>query len=153
MIARVGLALFAGSLFGAGLAISGMADPLRVRSFLDFLGNWDPTLVFVMGGAVIPMMVGWLLQSRLRRPIAGGNYILPGTRKIDFRLVAGSILFGIGWGASGLCPGPAVAGLVVNPGPAVIFLVAMVLGMALSRIKWRSHPSPDLSSGNPTRSV
>jgi uncharacterized protein len=146
MLARVGFSLLAGSLFGAGLAISGMADPQRVQSFLDFLGHWDPTLVFVMGGALIPMIGGWMLLSQVRQPLAGGSYVLPNNRAIDTKLIAGSVLFGVGWGASGLCPGPAVAGLAVNPIPAFVFLSAMVAGMAFSRIRLGVDPKGTIQS-------
>lgn len=138
---RTLLALVAGTLFGAGLAFSGMADPQRVRGFLDLLGTWDPTLAFVMGGAMIPMALAWLLQRRLERPMAGGEFDLPGTSAIDPRLAAGSVLFGIGWGIAGLCPGPAVAGLVLVPSGAFVFVMAMLAGMFIHLLTTRAAPA------------
>lgn len=127
------LALLAGALFGAGLAVSGMADPQRVRGFLDLFGTWDPTLAFVMGGALIPMAVAWRFQKRMSSPLAAGRFTLPGRRDLDPRLIGGAALFGIGWGVAGLCPGPALADLAIAPVPAAIFVAAMLVGMILHR--------------------
>lgn len=124
----------AGSLFGAGLAISGMADPQRVRGFLDLFGDWDPTLAFVMGGAIVPMALAWMIQRRMEKPVADEGFALPETRPLDRRLMTGAILFGIGWGISGLCPGPAIADLAIDPVPAAIFVAAMLAGMAVHRL-------------------
>ena len=131
---RITLALLSGALFGAGLALSGMADPMRVRAFLDLLGPWDPTLAFVMGGAMIPMALAWIVQKRLERPFAGSTFNLPETRGVDWKLALGAILFGIGWGLGGLCPGPAVASLALAPLSAAPFVLAMLVGMALHRL-------------------
>jgi uncharacterized membrane protein YedE/YeeE len=128
------IALVSGVLFGAGLALSGMMDPLRVRGFLDLFGQWDPTLLFVMGGAMAVMFIAWTIQKRLEKPAAADRFSLPGTMKIDARLVSGSALFGIGWGLAGLCPGPGLASLVINPAPAAIFVAAMAAGMLLFRL-------------------
>lgn len=127
------IALCSGTLFGAGLAVSGMADPQRVQSFLDLFGNWDPTLAFVMGGAMIPMAIAWLFQKRMTSPIAATTFDLPGTTLIDRKLSFGAILFGAGWGIGGLCPGPALADLAIATGPALIFVVAMFGGMIVHR--------------------
>ena len=126
--------ILSGLLFGAGLAISGMLDPARVRAFLDVFGNWDPTLAFVMGGALVVMAVAWTVQRRMRTSLAGADFDLPDTSTIDKRLVGGAALFGVGWGIAGLCPGPAVASLGTAIGPAAIFVVAMALGVALQRV-------------------
>src|SRR3546814_8984258 len=97
------IALFAGALFGAGLAVSGMADPTRVRAFLDLTGGaWDPTLAFVMGGAIIPMAVGWVVRGRLDAPVAAPDLTVPGPNPITPRLIGCAMLFGIGWGIDGL---------------------------------------------------
>ncbi|AIT80220.1 DUF6691 family protein [Novosphingobium pentaromativorans] len=128
------IGLLSGMLFGAGLAISGMMDPSRVRGFLDVAGNWDPTLAFVMGGAVLVMALAWLVQRRMPAPVACEEFSLPGTRLIDARLIGGAALFGVGWGLGGLCPGPAVASLVTNPVPAAVFVLAMVAGMVGFRL-------------------
>ncbi|MEH6757326.1 MAG: DUF6691 family protein [Parasphingorhabdus sp.] len=128
------VALFAGALFGAGLALSGMADPQRVRGFLDMFGYWDPTLAFVMGGAIIPMAIAWIIQRRLDKPFADAHFSLPGTSRIDAKLAGGAVIFGIGWGISGLCPGPAFADLAINPLPAFAFIIAMLAGMMFHRL-------------------
>ena len=131
---RAGIALASGTLFGAGLALSGMMDPKRVRGFLDLLGKWDPTLAFVMGGAVIVMALAWFGQSRLAMPLADTEYCLPDTRGVDARLLGGAALFGIGWGMAGLCPGPAIASLATAFVPAAVFVAAMLAGMAAFRL-------------------
>ena len=127
------VALCAGILFGAGLAFSGMIDPQRVRGFLDLFGAWDATLAFVMGGALVPMAIAWQLQRRMKQPILSANFALPTRRDFDRPLVVGAVLFGMGWGITGLCPGPAIAGIVINPLPASIFVLAMLTGMLLHR--------------------
>lgn len=134
---RLAIALFAGLLFGAGLAFSGMGDPARVQAFLDLFGNWDPTLAFVMAGAMAPMALAWLIQQRLPKPLACDTFDLPRTTLLDRRLVVGAILFGVGWGIGGLCPGPAVADLAVAPMAAGTFVIAMLIGMAAHRITAR----------------
>ncbi len=126
--------ILSGLLFGAGLAISGMMDPLRVRGFLDILGDWDPTLAFVMGGALAVMAIAWLIQRRMTRSLAGLDFDLPGTSIIDRRLIGGAALFGVGWGIAGLCPGPAIASLATAIVPAAIFVGSMIAGMAMFRI-------------------
>lgn len=128
---RTPLALASGTLFGAGLAISGMLDPVRVRGFLDLFGAWDPTLAFVMGGAMIPMALAWLVQRRMRGPLADTTFHLPETDPITARLIGGAALFGIGWGLGGLCPGPGLAAFAINPAAASIFVAAMLVGFAV----------------------
>lgn len=134
MMRPLAFALIAGALFGAGLAVSGMADPQRVRGFLDLFGSWDPTLAFVMGGALIPMAIAWRVQKRMPSPMAAERFALPTVRDLDPRLIGGAALFGIGWGIAGLCPGPAIADLAIAPVPAAIFVVAMLGGMTLHRL-------------------
>ncbi len=128
---RILLALLAGGLFGAGLFISGMTDTTKVQGWLDVFGNWDPTLAFVMGGAIIPMAVAWLLTNG-RKPVAGGEFPTPPEPKLGRNLVLGSVLFGVGWGLAGLCPGPAVASLSYGGWPHWVFFAAMLAGMALA---------------------
>jgi len=128
---QVLIALIAGVVFGVGLAVSGMLDPARVRAFLDVTGRWDPTLAFVMGGAMLPMVVAWRLRPARAAPLFGPEWHLPGTRGINGELLGGAALFGAGWGVAGLCPGPAIANLAVAPGPAVTFVGALVAGMLL----------------------
>lgn len=126
--------LLSGGLFGAGLTIGGMTDPQRVRGFLDLFGRWDPTLAFVMAGALAVMAVAWWVRGRMARPVFAAQFSLPGRGELDPRLIGGSALFGIGWGLAGLCPGPAVANLALAPVQVLPFLAAMFAGMAAHRL-------------------
>lgn len=126
--------LVSGTLFGAGLTLSGMTDPARVRGFLDVFGAWDPTLVFVMGGAMLVMAVAWRIRNRMVAPIFAERFSLPDRKDLDGRLITGSILFGIGWGIAGLCPGPAVASLALSPLSVLPFVVAMLAGMVAQQV-------------------
>ena len=126
--------LISGTLFGAGLALGGMTNPARVRGFLDILGAWDPTLAFVMGGAVIVMAIAWRFVPRMAAPLLDEHFHLPTRSDLTPRLIGGAALFGIGWGVAGLCPGPGIAALVIEPASAAIFVAAMLAGMALVRL-------------------
>jgi uncharacterized membrane protein YedE/YeeE len=137
MMRNVLIALLSGVLFGAGLAVSGMVDPARIRGFLDIFGHWDPTLAFVMGGAVGVMAAAWMLKARMKKPIYAETFPLPPTGLIDARLIIGAAIFGVGWGLSGLCPGPAIADFAINPHSALIFIGPMLLGMAIQRIAFQ----------------
>ena len=128
------VALVAGVLFGTGLALSGMLDPVRVLGFLDVAGAWDSSLAFVLGGAVTVSAAGTALAQRMKTPVLAGSFDLPTGRRIDARLVLGSALFGIGWGLAGFCPGPAVAALSMLMPKALAFVAAMLAGMWLYRI-------------------
>jgi uncharacterized membrane protein YedE/YeeE len=130
---RTLIALVSGLFFGAGLAYSGMSDPARVQAFLDLFGHWDPTLAFVMGGAIVPMAFAWMIKSQLSSPLAAPVFDLPGTAKLDRPLTIGAILFGMGWGVAGLCPGPALADLAIAPVAVLPFVAAMLAGMAAHR--------------------
>ncbi|MEK0163243.1 DUF6691 family protein [Phaeobacter sp. A36a-5a] len=125
---RVLLSFVTGGLFGLGLFLSGMTDTQKVQGWLDIFGNWDPTLAFVMGGAILPMAVAWQLTDG-RRPLVGGSFPSLPRQELDRRLVIGSVLFGMGWGLAGLCPGPAMASLSYGGFGGVIFLVSMGTGM------------------------
>jgi uncharacterized membrane protein YedE/YeeE len=129
--------LVSGALFGAGLTLSGMTDPARVRGFLDLFGNWDPTLAFVMGGAVLVMAVAWRIRNRMIAPVFAERFSLPDRTDLDARLITGSVLFGVGWGIAGLCPGPAVAALALSPLTVLPFVLAMIAGMALQQFTSR----------------
>lgn len=144
MMRQITLALATGVLFGAGLAVSGMADAQRVRGFLDLFGSWDPTLAFVMGGALIPMAIAWRFRKRMSSPLAAERFALPTARDLDPRLIGGAAMFGIGWGVAGLCPGPAIADLAIAPGGAAVFVLAMLVGMGLHRLvpATRTLPQP-----------
>lgn len=145
---RVILALVAGTMFGAGLAISGMADPMRVRGFLDVLGHWDPTLAFVMVGALLPTALAWQITRRRAAPFADDKFHLPQADRIDASLLAGAALFGIGWGIAGLCPGPAIADLAIRPIPAAIFVLAMIGGFGLHRLVAAMPARPSLKGSS-----
>lgn len=134
MIVRHFAILASGGLFGAGLTLGGMTEPARVRGFLDLFGAWDPTLAFVMGGAVIVMAIAWRIQPKMVRPVFADTFELPSRSDLTPRLIGGSALFGIGWGVAGLCPGPGIAALVIEPVSAAIFVAAMLAGMALVRL-------------------
>ena len=124
-------ALVSGGIFGFGLSLSGMLDPARVRGFLDVAGDWDPSLAFVLAGAVAVAMLGTLLSRRMTRPVLDPAFHLPPDTGIDRRLILGSALFGIGWGMAGFCPGPALASLTLGLAPAVLFVACMVVGMTV----------------------
>lgn len=126
--------LLSGLLFGAGLALSGMTDPQRVRGFLDVAGTWDPTLAFVMGGAVLVMALVWPVQKIMSKPVWAETFSLPDRTDLDARLMAGALIFGIGWGIAGLCPGPAMALLALDPFHIWPFILAMVVGMGVQKI-------------------
>lgn len=128
------VALISGVLFGAGLALGGMTDPARVRGFLDLFGAWDPTLAFVMGGAVTVMAIAWVMQGKMQRPLFAPTFALPTRSDLTPRLIGGSGLFGIGWGIAGLCPGPGFAALAIDAPSAAIFVAAMLGGMLLVRL-------------------
>jgi uncharacterized membrane protein YedE/YeeE len=142
---RMLIALLAGGLFGVGLHLSGMTDTQKVLGFLDVFGAWDPTLMFVMGGAIVPMALAWRATGK-RRPLTGGQFPPSPARRLDRRLITGGVLFGMGWGLVGLCPGPALASLSYGGTSGLIFLVAMSAGMflapAAARLLDRPAPAP-----------
>ncbi len=126
---HVAAALLAGVLFGLGLAVSGMVNPAKVLGFLDLAGAWDPTLAFVMAGALVTTMIGYRLVLRRPGPVLGGSFPAPATSAIDRPLILGALIFGVGWGLVGFCPGPAIASLAyLDPG-SFLFVAAMVVGM------------------------
>lgn len=124
-------ALAAGALFGFGLSLSGMLDPARVRGFLDIFGRFDPSLAFVLAGAVSLSSVGYAVSRCVRQPLFEGAYHLPIKRKIDWPLLTGAAIFGVGWGIGGLCPGPALADLSMGLLPVYVFTASMVAGVLL----------------------
>ncbi len=128
------LAAASGTLFGAGLTIGGMTNPARVRGFLDIFGDWDPTLAFVMGGAVIVMAFAWAIQRRMDTPRWASSFKLPDTSDLTPKLLGGSAIFGIGWGIAGLCPGPGFAALVIEPAKAAAFVASMLGGLVLAKV-------------------
>ncbi|WP_426388624.1 DUF6691 family protein [Variovorax sp. R-27] len=123
--------LLAGLVFGLGLIVSGMANPAKVLGFLDLSGAWDPSLAFVMAGAIAVGMVAFMLARRRTVSILGAEMRLPSARQIDRRLIAGSLLFGIGWGIAGFCPGPGLVALGMGEVKALVFVAAMLAGMGI----------------------
>jgi uncharacterized membrane protein YedE/YeeE len=138
------LAAFAsGGLFGSGLVVSGMTDTTKVQGWLDIFGAWDPTLAFVMGGAILPMALAWRITRRMRSPAFGAAFPAPAEPRLDRGLILGSMLFGMGWALTGLCPGPAIASLSFGGTGGLLFLLAMVIGMlAAPRLRALTTASP-----------
>ncbi len=123
--------VLAGLVFGLGLVLSGMADPAKVLGFLDLAGSWDPSLAMVMAGAIAAALIAFAIAKRRTTSLLGLDMKLPTARHVDRRLLGGSVLFGVGWGLAGFCPGPALAALGMGELKAAVFVGAMLLGMAL----------------------
>lgn len=128
-------AFLIGALFGIGIAISGMANPAKVLNFFDIAGTWDPSLLFVMGGALVTAAIGYRVVFGARpKPLFENSYALPTSRRIDAELVGGSAVFGIGWGISGFCPGGAIPALGLGYAETFIFIAAMMAGIVVARV-------------------
>lgn len=142
---RIVLGFASGLVFGLGLVVSGMADPAKVLNFLDLAGSWDPSLAFVMAGAVVVTFVGYRLAFARKAPLLMESFDVPSAKDIDLRLVGGAAMFGIGWGIGGFCPGPALTALPLLAPGTLVFVPAMLIGIwagvrareafALSRIQ------------------
>jgi uncharacterized protein len=159
-------ALVVGLVFGVGLIASGMTQPAKVVGFLDVLGPWDPSLGFVMGGAIGVHFLAYRLIPRLRKPLWGGSFGIPTRRDIDGRLIGGAVLFGAGWGLGGYCPGPALTSVVAGAQSTLLFTGAMLTGMwghavwqaaqatsmSAPSIPSRAQPASDQHSGAQTAS-
>jgi uncharacterized protein len=130
---RLPFAWAIGLIFGLGISLSGMANPAKVLNFFDIAGTWDPSLAFVMGGALLTTLIGYRLVFRRRAPVLDAGFHLPAAKAIDARLIGGSALFGIGWGISGFCPGGALPALGTGSADVAIFVAALVAGMVLAR--------------------
>lgn len=129
------VAFVSGVIFSIGLGVSGMVKPAKVIGFLDFFGDWDPSLAFVMGGGVcVNLLVHFLIVRRRKAPVFDVKFHTPTTTKIDGRLLGGAALFGVGWGLAGFCPGPALTSIVTGAVPVLVFVVAMMVGMLLFRV-------------------
>lgn len=128
-----------GVLFGIGLIISGMSNPQKILNFLDLAGNWDPSLMFVMGGAILVGLGGFYLVSKRTEAFFGGALHIPTRRDISQPLVIGSLIFGAGWGIAGFCPGPAIVALGAGHLKAFVFLVAMLAGMWMCNRFFTGH--------------
>ena len=138
---KYGIPLGAGLLFGAGLLVSGMAQPAKVVGFLDVLGDWDPSLAFVMLGAIAVHFLAYRLVPKLERPLLGERFGIPTRRDIDHRLLIGAALFGAGWGLAGYCPGPALTTVASGASTTLLFTGAMLVGMWAHTI-WEATQSP-----------
>jgi len=118
-----------GILFGLGLSVSEMVDPARVLGFLNVLGPWDPTLIFVMGGALTVAVPGFQYARLMHKPVLGMSFSMPGKKDLDKKLILGAVLFGMGWGLAGICPGPSLVALNALDGMIVLFVVALLAGL------------------------
>lgn len=125
---RIIIALISGILFGAGLVLSQMVNPEKVQGFLDLFGNWDPSLILVMGGAVAVTLVTSRFILKRKTPIFADRFYMAMKSNIDGRLVLGAVLFGMGWGLSGYCPGPGLVNAMINPSEAIVFIPALIIG-------------------------
>lgn len=136
---KLAFAFIGGLAFGAGLILAGMANPAKVLGFLDLAGRWDPSLAFVMGGAIAVGLVGFRLARANPLAWSGEPRAWPALRQLDKRLVVGALVFGVGWGIAGICPGPALVLLGAGSGKGLIFVVAMLIGMAIHAVATRSR--------------
>jgi len=143
-MAQIVVALFTGALLGVGLTVSQMTNPAKVLAFLDFAaapsGGWDPSLALVLAGALVTAFAGYRLVLRRDRPMFAAAFQVPRRRDIDGRLLAGATLFGIGWGLVGYCPGPAMAGVTLGSTKTVVFVAAMLAGMAIYHVLFEAWP-------------
>jgi uncharacterized membrane protein YedE/YeeE len=139
-------AFIAGLLFGSGLILSGMSNPAKVLAFLDVTGQWDPSLLFVMLGAILVAAIAFRVGGTRARTVFGSTIHMPGAARIDGRLVLGAVVFGVGWGLVGYCPGPALTSLAVGGWPTLLFAASMLAGMtvfeAVERIAARRAAQP-----------
>ena len=125
--------LLSGLLFGTGLTISGMVNPMKILNFLDISGPWDPTLIFVMGAGVVVTLLGYQIIFKRSAPLFATSFRLPTSQDIDVKLLGGAALFGLGWGLTGFCPGPAIASLVFGRMESITFVIAMAAGMIITK--------------------
>jgi uncharacterized protein len=130
-VKRLAVAYLTGLFFAVGLGISGMTHPSKVQAFLDFAGDWDPSLAFVMGAGVLVNLVFFQRALRRGRPLWASSFSLPHAKRVDLALVLGAAVFGVGWGLGGFCPGPALVSVVTGASPVVAFVVAMLAAMAV----------------------
>lgn len=138
-----------GLLFGVGVTIAGMSNPAKVLNFFDVAGTWDPSLVFVMAGALVVTAIGYRVVMRRPAPSFGGSFQVPTRKDLDLRLISGSAVFGIGWGIAGFCPGGALPALGTGRLDVVLFVVAVVVGIAVARFALKSGAAP--TAGTPAQ--
>jgi uncharacterized membrane protein YedE/YeeE len=141
------VAAICGLLFALGLGLGGMTNPLKVQAFLDVLGKWDPSLMFVMGGGIAVGLWAFRAAKRRAHPLLGGDFGWPSTSRIDVQLVAGAAIFGVGWGLTGYCPGPALVALGAGRIGAAVAVSSMVLGMLATQAVTRRRAQAHRSSG------
>lgn len=154
MSARAGgISFLAGAVFAVGLALAGMTRPEKVVAFLDVGGAWDPALGFVMGGAIAVHAVAYALQRRWSTPLHAPMWHLPTRKDVDGRLVGGAAIFGVGWGLSGFCPGPAVASLGTAAPSVLVFVGAMMVGILLERVASAPRKAPRADDDNPEEAL
>jgi uncharacterized protein len=125
--------LLSGLLFGTGLTISGMVNPMKILNFLDISGPWDPTLIFVIGSGLVVTLLGYQIIFKRNAPLFATSFRLPTSQDIDVKLLGGAALFGLGWGLTGFCPGPAIASVVFGKTESITFVIAMAAGMIVTR--------------------
>lgn len=133
-MARILAALIVGLVFGGGIVVSGMSNPAKILNFFDFAGNWDPSLALVMGAALTITAIGYRLVLRRPAPVLDSSFHLPTKREVDLPLVGGAAVFGIGWGIAGFCPGGSIPALGLGKVEALVFVGAMLVGLALARL-------------------
>ena len=125
--------LFSGLLFGTGLTISGMVNPMKILNFLDIFGPWDATLIIVMGAGLVVTLLGYQIIFKRNAPLFATSFRLPTSQDIDAKLLGGAALFGLGWGLTGFCPGPAIASVVFGKTESITFVISMAAGMIVTR--------------------
>ena len=126
--------VFTGLIFGIGLIMSGMTNPAKVQNFLDLFGSWDPSLALVMGGAILITMPGFWLVKKRQTPLFEDSFLIPQKTNLDFYLITGSAIFGIGWGLGGFCPGPVVVSISTGSAGTLLFVITMLIGMVLAKL-------------------
>ncbi len=137
-------ALGAGLFFGQGLIVSRMIDPKKVMDFLDVFGDWDPSLAFVMIGAIVVTSIGYRILFKTKKPLFADMFRLPLSRQIDRKLIIGAVIFGIGWGMAGLCPGPALVDVSLGLSSVIVFVVSMIVGINGYRLILSLRQKPEL---------
>ncbi len=145
------VSLLAGVVFALGLGLGGMTDPLKVIAFLDIFGQWDPSLAFVMAGAIAIYAPIYRMSTGRRAPLLAPRWYLPTRRDIDSRMVVGALVFGVGWGLGGFCPGPAIVSVTSGGLGALVFAIAMVTGMAVIELRPRRADGPVDGTSNVRR--
>lgn len=148
---RIIATYFIGLIFGLGIMLSGMANPAKVINFFDFIGTWDPSLIFVMGGAVVTTFIGYRLVLARKAPLLEARFKLPTSTNIDPRLVGGAAVFGIGWGIAGFCPGGAIPAIGTGRVEVVVFVAGLIVGLVAARMVLARTNAPRSPTTTPLR--